>query len=130
MLTQFQFQKVYYMYMYLLWMIVNTNVMRRFLLVVLSLIECKRPTEGGCNPLSPPPPWKFWVFAVLNFDCTTCIYLNLSQHTIMYSVYNIYFTLYSYYKTIGYVWRGTKKIPRPQEFYRAPVLKYLDPSLK
>ena len=38
----------------------------------------------------------------------------------MYNVYNIYFTLYSHYKTIGYVWRGIKIIPRPQEFYRAP----------
>ena len=98
-----------------------------YIISCLSLIKYQRSTEGERNV---PPPWTFWVFAVLNFDCTTCIYFNLSQHTITYNVYNIYFTLCSHYKTIGYVWKGNKTIPRPQEFYRAPVLKFLYPSLK
>ena len=37
-------------------------------------------------------------------------------------------TLYNY-KNIGYVLRGIKTIPRPQEFYPPPVLKFLDPPL-
>ena len=45
----------------------------------------------------------------------------------------MYFIIYYYYKSIGYVWRGIKTIFRHQKLYRAetapPVLKFLDPPL-
>ena len=41
---------------------------------------------------------------------------------------NMYFILYSHYKSIGYVWRGIKTIFRPQKVIPCPqVLKFLDP---
>ena len=45
----------------------------------------------------------------------------------------MYFILYSNYKSLGYVLRGIKTVPRPQEFYRADtataILKFLELSL-
>ena len=61
-------------------------------------------------------------FVFVNFDCITCIYFNFS---VQYD-----FFLYSNYKSIEYVLRGIKTIPRPQELYCArtapPVLIFLD----
>ena len=34
--------------------------------------------------------------------------------------YNMYFIQYFHYKSVGYVWRGIKKISRPQKLYSAP----------
>ena len=55
----------------------------------------------------------------VHFDCKTLIYFNFSQHAIC--------TIWINSKSIGYVLRGIKTIPRPQELYCAgsapPVLK-------
>ena len=66
--------------------------------------------KGGSRAHAPPPPPTRLIY----FESCFCIMYNVK--------YTIYFTLYSHYKkeTLGYVGRGIKKIPNPQEFYRAP----------
>ena len=83
---------------------VNLTIWQRFEIE----IACLTLNQNRCY-------WKckFFVGSLfVNFDC------------------NMYFIFYSHYKSMQYVWRGIKKIPRPQEWYTAPgalaqVLKFL-----
>ena len=104
----------YSWYWYRFWIFIHVN--RQHILSVI-YIELK----GGSRTGTPGICFcKFWMHNTYNW----------CQHA-MFTLCILFCTLTK--KNIGYMWRGYKAIPKPQEFYRTMTVprfwKFLDPPL-
>ena len=130
-------KSIYSYYSNIIFNIMYTLLSTGYLLIMTFnlLIDPQHP-KGGSSTGAPGarPLFEIYIEGLfVTFDCITRIHFNC--HTIQTShiVYNMYFDIYSHYKTQGMCEGGIKTNLRPKEFYRAgtapPILKFLDPPL-